>query len=197
MVPTDGSTQPTKDVRFIRTMHIFSQNSFASNIEVPSLYTTGFVQNKLDNDGKIQFRQFESIVQPVFGEGITKAKDYLRNNNKVTRVPSDELAYIYGASYNEWKDFVSEIKGRAQHIQSLCDTFKEEKLVGNFVTYPTRSKSTDLENKEAVLRNELNIIQHNQIRESKIEALKRIKDWNESVASVSTHMVLSTIWDKW
>jgi hypothetical protein len=65
-------------------MHIFSQNSFESNIEVPSLYTTGFVQNKLDTDGKIQFRQFESIVHPAFGEGISKAKDYLQTNNKVT-----------------------------------------------------------------------------------------------------------------
>jgi hypothetical protein len=98
-------------------------------------------------------------------------------------VPSDELAYIYGASYQAWKDFVSEMKGWTQHIASLCDTVKEEKLVGEFVTYPIRSKSTDLANKEAVVRNELNNIRRDQIQERKIEALKRIKDWNESVAS--------------
>jgi hypothetical protein len=64
-------------------MHVFSQHSCTSSIELPSLYTTGFVRNKLDSDGKVQFRQFESIVHPASGKGITKAKDYLRTINNV------------------------------------------------------------------------------------------------------------------
>jgi hypothetical protein len=54
---------------------------------------------------------------------------------------------------------------------------------GDFVTYTTRSKSTNLADKEAVAQQELNNIRKDQIKERKIEALNRIKDWNESVAS--------------
>jgi hypothetical protein len=93
------------------------------------------------------------------------------------------LAYIYGASYKEWKEFMSEMKGRTQHIMSLCNTIQEEKRIGDFVAYPTRSTSSDLAKKEAVVRLELNNIRQDQIKERKIEALNRIKDWNENVAS--------------
>jgi hypothetical protein len=55
-------------------------------------------------------------------------------------------------------------------------------MIGDFVTYPARSKSSDLADKEAVARHKLNNIRQDQIKERKIEALNHIKEWNDTVA---------------